>query len=66
MRNAWSNLRRTLGRGRDLQLGAQASYWRQIRSTRRMALLFWLYVAQAVAGSVIGFTAPFLYFFGVL
>jgi hypothetical protein len=31
-----------------------------------MALLFWLYVAQAVAGSVIGFTAPFLYFFGVL
>jgi hypothetical protein len=28
--------------------------------------LFWVYLAQALAGSVIGFTAPFLYYFGVL
>jgi hypothetical protein len=33
---------------------------------RHLAILFWIYVAQALAGSLIGFTAPFLYFFGVL
>jgi hypothetical protein len=33
---------------------------------RHLAILFWIYVAQAIAGSLIGFTAPFLYFFGVL
>jgi hypothetical protein len=33
---------------------------------RHLAILFWVYVAQALAGSLIGFIAPFLYFFGVL
>jgi hypothetical protein len=33
---------------------------------RHLAILFWVYVAQALAGSLIGFTAPFLYYFGVL
>jgi hypothetical protein len=33
---------------------------------RHLTILFWIYVAQALAGSLIGFTAPFLYFFGVL
>jgi hypothetical protein len=33
---------------------------------RHLAILFWIYVAQALAGSLIGFAAPFLYFFGVL
>jgi hypothetical protein len=32
----------------------------------RLAILFWLYIAQALAGSVVGFAAPFLYYFGVL
>jgi hypothetical protein len=66
MRSAWSNLRQILGRGRDPRRGPQVSCWRQTTNHRRLAVLFWLYVAQAVAGSVIGFTAPFLYFFGFL
>jgi len=33
---------------------------------RHLAFLFWAYVAQAAAGSLIGFTAPFLYYFGLL
>jgi hypothetical protein len=33
---------------------------------RSLRYLFWVYVAQAVAGSVVGFTAPFLYYFGFL
>jgi hypothetical protein len=33
---------------------------------RHLTILFWVYVAQALAGSLIGFAAPFLYFFGVL
>jgi len=33
---------------------------------RHLAILFWVYVAQALAGSLIGFTAPFLYYFGFL
>jgi len=40
--------------------------WPQIVNPRRLTLLFWLYIAQAVAGSAVGFTAPFLYYFGVL
>jgi len=40
--------------------------WRQIVKIRRLTLLFWVYVAQAVAGTAVGFTAPFLYYFGVL
>lgn len=39
---------------------------RQMVNRRQLTLLFWLYIAQAVAGSAVGFTAPFLYFFGVL
>jgi hypothetical protein len=65
MPSAWSNLRRILG-GRDLQRSPRVRYWRQIANHRRLTVFFWLYVAQAVAGSVIGFTAPFLYFFGFL
>jgi len=33
---------------------------------QHLAILFWVYVAQALAGSLIGFTAPFLYYFGFL
>jgi hypothetical protein len=51
---------------RDLQRGPQLCYWRQITVPRRLTILFWVYLAQAVAGSVIGFTAPFLYYFGFL
>jgi hypothetical protein len=49
-----------------LQRGSQASHWRQLTDPRRLTILFWVYLAQALAGSVIGFTAPFLYYFGVL
>jgi hypothetical protein len=66
MRSAWSIPKRLLSRGRDLQRGPQVSYWRQITVSRRLTILFWVYLAQAVAGSVIGFTAPFLYYFGFL
>jgi hypothetical protein len=41
-------------------------HWRQIASPRRLTILFWLYIAQALAGSVVDFTAPFLYYFGFL
>jgi hypothetical protein len=51
---------------RVLQRGPQLRYWRQITVPRRLTILFWVYLAQAVAGSVIGFTAPFLYYFGFL
>jgi hypothetical protein len=42
--------------------------WRRVIASnpRHLAILFWVYVAQALAGSLIGFTAPFLYYFGVL
>jgi hypothetical protein len=66
MRSAWSKLKRILSRGRDLQLGPQVSYWRQITNPRRLTIFFWVYFAQAAAGSVIGFTVPFLYYFGFL
>jgi hypothetical protein len=66
MPSSRSNLKQIVGRGRDPQLGLRVSDWRRITKHHRLAVLFWLYVAQAVAGSVIGFTAPFLYFFGVL
>jgi hypothetical protein len=53
--------------GRDPQRGSQVRDWRQITDPRRrLTILFWVYIAQAVAGSVIGFTAPFLYYFGLL
>jgi hypothetical protein len=61
-----SNLKRILARNRDLQPGPQVSHWRQKTNPRLLAVLLWLYVAQAVAGSAIGFTAPFLYLFGFL
>jgi hypothetical protein len=66
MRSAWSTSTRLLGHGRDLQRGSQASHWRRLTDRRRLTILFWVYLAQALAGSVIGFTAPFLYYFGVL
>lgn len=40
--------------------------WRQMVNGRRLTIVFWIYVAQALAGSLIGFAAPFLYYFGVL
>jgi hypothetical protein len=66
MRTAWSTLTRLLGQGRDPQHGSQVRHWRQITDSRRLTILFWVYIAQAIVGSVIGFTAPFLYYFGVL
>jgi hypothetical protein len=66
MRSAWPTLTRLLGHDRDPQHGSQVSTWRRITGPRRLTILFWVYVAQALAGSVIGFTAPFLYYFGVL
>jgi hypothetical protein len=66
MPSAWSKLKRILGRGRDQQLGPQVTYWRRMVNPRSLTILFWVYVAQAVTGSVIGFTAPFLYYFGLL
>lgn len=33
---------------------------------RPVAILLWVYVGQAVAGSLIGFATPFLHYFGVL
>jgi hypothetical protein len=50
----------------DLLPGAQPSQWRRIATSRRLTIFFWVYVSQAVAGSVAGFIAPFLYYFGVL
>jgi hypothetical protein len=41
-------------------------HWREITRPRRMILFFWAYVAQALAGSLVGFTIPFLYYFGLL
>jgi hypothetical protein len=66
MQSSRSNPERIPGRGRDPQLGPHPSDWRRITEHRRLAVLIWLYIAQAVAGSVIGFIAPFLYFFGLL
>jgi hypothetical protein len=66
MRSAWPKLKPILGGGCDLQVGPQTSYWRQIGNPRRLTILFWVYLAQAVAGSVIGFIAPFLHYFGFL
>ncbi|MGN6750022.1 MAG: hypothetical protein ACTHJS_15660 [Xanthobacteraceae bacterium] len=59
---------------RDLQCGAMQSldaqhpvlHWRRIATSRRLTLFFWVYISQAVAGSVAGFIVPFLYYFGVL
>jgi hypothetical protein len=50
----------------DLQPGPQATPWRRIATSRRLTIFFWVYVSQAVAGSVAGFIAPFVYYFGVL
>jgi hypothetical protein len=57
------NVRARQGRQSPLQ-----TQWRRMIATnpRHLAILFWVYVAQALAGSLIGFTAPFLYYFGVL
>jgi hypothetical protein len=55
-------------RARQEHRSALQTQWRRVIATnpRHLAILFWVYVAQALAGSVIGFTAPFLYYFGVL
>jgi hypothetical protein len=47
---------------------ALQTQWRRMIAInpQHLAILFWVYVAQALAGSLIGFTAPFLYYFGVL
>jgi hypothetical protein len=72
MRSAWSKAKRLCGCGRDpavasaLPAGVFNISWRQIVSPKRLSLLFWLYVVQAVAGSAVGFAVPFLYYFGVL
>jgi hypothetical protein len=66
MRSVSSKLKRILGRDRDLRLGPPLTCWRQMANPRPLAILFWVYLAQAVTGSVIGFTAPFLYYFGLL
>jgi hypothetical protein len=50
----------------DAQPGVQANPWHRIATSRRLTIFFWVYVSQAVAGSVAGFIAPFLYYFGVL
>jgi hypothetical protein len=50
----------------DPQLDAQAASWRRIAIPRKLTIFFWLYVSQALAGSAVGFIAPFLYYFGVL
>jgi len=50
----------------DRSSRSDVSNWRQIANPRHLTLLFWFYVAQAVAGTAVGFTAPFLYYFGVL
>jgi hypothetical protein len=62
VRSAWSTLKRSLSRG--LQLGPQ--HWPQITNVRRLTIFFWVYLAQAAAGLVVGFTVPFLYYFGFL
>jgi hypothetical protein len=42
------------------------SHWPQITDVRRLTIFFWVYLAQAAAGLVVGFTVPFLYYFGFL
>jgi hypothetical protein len=81
MSSAWSKVKQIDLGGRDLQpwliavlppapfglAAARSSHsYRQIVNPRRLTILFWLYIAQALAGSVVGFAAPFLYYFGVL
>jgi hypothetical protein len=66
MQTALSIPKRLLSRARDPRRGSQGRYWRQITDPRRLTIVFWVYLAQAVVGSVIGFTAPFLYYFGIL
>jgi hypothetical protein len=65
MQSAWFKLKRIIGRGRN-PLGAQVTYSRQMVNPGRLTIFFWLYLAQATAGSVIGFILPFLYYFGFL
>ena len=50
----------------DLPMAKPRVALRQMVNGRRLTILLWIYVAQALAGSVIGFAAPFLYYFGVL
>ena len=50
----------------DLPVARPYLAWRRMVNGRRLTILFWLYVAQALAGSLVGFAAPFLYYFGVL
>lgn len=63
-------MRAALSRAGLVEVGRSAvnstESWRQLGNPGRLTILLWVYIAQAVAGSVIGFTAPFLYYFGVL
>jgi hypothetical protein len=72
MRTAWLNLKRMTVCGQGvLRPGATtvrlfgSSPWRNI-AHRRLTIFLWVYIAQALAGFVIGFAAPFFYYFGVL
>ncbi len=72
MRTAWFNPKRMSVCGQALlRLDAMtvrvfgSAPWRNI-THRRLTIFLWVYIAQALAGSVIGFAAPFLYYFGVL
>ena len=50
----------------DLPVAKPRFAWQRMVNGRQLTILFWIYVAQAVAGSMVGFAAPFLYYFGVL
>jgi hypothetical protein len=66
MPSAWPAIPRIFCRDRELRIGARAIHWRRVASRRRLTIFFWIYLSQAVAGSVAGFIVPFLYFFGLL
>lgn len=55
-----------VGEASDLPVARPCLAWRRMVNGHRLTILFWLYVAQALAGSLVGFAAPFLYYFGVL
>jgi hypothetical protein len=59
MRNAQSKVKRMPRHGRGVS-------WLVLTDPRHLTLFFWVYLAQAAAGSVIGFAVPFLYYFGFL
>jgi hypothetical protein len=64
--SAWLAISQIPRRDRELRISARAIHWRRIAIPRRLTIFFWIYLSQAVAGSVAGFIVPFLYFFGLL